>query len=573
MKRSIFYNIFSGYLVITFLLSFIIVFLSIGTVKKYFIDTKAGQLERVANSFRTTFLDFFPNNNIQTNKLIVESLGRDLDARVTLIDNDGTVIIDSEEDASQMENHKSRPEINKALDGYTGQSIRYSKTIKEDMLYVAVPLIKSYKIVGVLRLSLFMKDIRLLINNLRYRIFQTTLVVLLIAVFLAWIFSKRLSIPIKSLSDASKKIAQGNFDTRVIFDSKNELHDLAENFNYMSATIKELILKLSKQKEELETLISSVNAGIVAFGKDDRVFLANSNFNLLVNDHKPREKLIYELIKEPEFLELLKSVRNKKENQTKEIIIGEKVYLCSMTFLSTDISVIAIFNDITAMREMEQLKKELVQNVSHELRTPLSSIRGFMETIEDEKKYNQKYVDIIKNNTVRMINIVNDLLSLTELESKKFRLEKEEISLNEMLTNILKILEPKIADKNIKMKLDIAQDVPQIFADKFKVEQMALNILDNAIKYTEKGEINLEVRKIDNNVLMVFRDTGIGIPKHDIDRIFERFYVVDKSRSRTMGGTGLGLSIVKHIVLLHNGSIDVQSEPGKGTIFNVILPI
>jgi two-component system phosphate regulon sensor histidine kinase PhoR len=226
------------------------------------------------------------------------------------------------------------------------------------------------------------------------------------------------------------------------------------------------------------------------------------------------------------------------------------------------------------MKELERIKRDLVSSVSHELRTPLTSIKGFAETLEEEiDEKNRHYVEIIRRNTDRLINIVRDLLLLSQMEEAGVEIEMEEVDLKGLAENTVRIFDGQLKEKGLALFLEIEPDLPAISADPFKIEQLLINLLDNAIKYTDQGEVRLSLRRDDRKVVIEVRDTGIGMLKSKLSRIFERFYVVDKSRSRKTGGTGLGLSIVKHIVLLHGGEIAVESEPGKGSRFLVRLPL
>jgi two-component system phosphate regulon sensor histidine kinase PhoR len=248
--------------------------------------------------------------------------------------------------------------------------------------------------------------------------------------------------------------------------------------------------------------------------------------------------------------------------------------MCSVSPLEGVEQIVFIFHDITEIKNIERIKKDFVVNVSHELRTPLAAIKGYAETLREEAdaEPSKKYVEIIERNTDRLINIVNDLLLLSSLEEKP-ALELEDIHFNELLENVTKIFDQRLKDKDLSLVKDLRENLPTIHADPFKLEQMLINLLDNAIKYTDRGEITLSADVQDQRVRIRVTDTGIGIPKDDIPRIFERFYVVDKSRSRKYGGTGLGLSIVKHIVLLHHGTINIESGLSKGTTVTVTLPI
>jgi two-component system phosphate regulon sensor histidine kinase PhoR len=247
--------------------------------------------------------------------------------------------------------------------------------------------------------------------------------------------------------------------------------------------------------------------------------------------------------------------------------------MCSVTPLARGEGIVSIFYDITEIKNIERVKKDFVTNVSHELRTPLTAIKGYAETLRNEVDTppGKKYLEIVERNTDRLINIVSDLLLLSSLEEKA-TLELENIDLRGFLDNVIRIFDQRLRDKQLSLVIDVKENLPPIKADLFKLEQMLINLLDNAVKYTDRGEIAVSMDVRDKRVHIQVKDTGIGIPKGDIPRIFERFYVVDKSRSRKFGGTGLGLSIVKHIVLLHHGTINIESVLGKGTSVTVTFP-
>ena len=258
---------------------------------------------------------------------------------------------------------------------------------------------------------------------------------------------------------------------------------------------------------------------------------------------------------------------------SEELELNDRIYLCSATFLEAREETIVIFHDITERKNVEKMKRDFVVNVSHELRTPLTAIKGYVETLEEEvDKKGRRYVEVIKRNTERLIAIVQDLLLLSELEEKE-SLEIEKVNIKEIVENVIRISEHKLKEKKLDFRVNIENDIPPLRADFFKLEQMFVNLIDNAIKYTEKGEISVSAKHDQEKIIIEIKDTGIGIPKEHLNRIFERFYVVDKSRSRKLGGTGLGLSIVKHIVILHKGKIDVESTAGAGTKFTVTLPL
>jgi two-component system phosphate regulon sensor histidine kinase PhoR len=278
-------------------------------------------------------------------------------------------------------------------------------------------------------------------------------------------------------------------------------------------------------------------------------------------------------MRNPRLAELLKKADTEKRNFVEELKLGDRIFMCSVTPLKGGEEIVSIFHDITEIKDIEKIKKDFVINVSHELRTPLTAIKGYAETLRNEVETTpgKKYLEIVERNIDRLINIVSDLLLLSSLEEKTI-LELGNIDLRGFLENVIKIFDQRLKDKQLSLVIDVKENLPPIKGDLFKLEQMLVNLLDNAVKYTDRGEITVSVDVQDKRVRIQVTDTGIGIPKGDIPRIFERFYVVDKSRSRKSGGTGLGLSIVKHIVLLHHGTIDIESALGKGTSVTVTFP-
>jgi two-component system phosphate regulon sensor histidine kinase PhoR len=330
---------------------------------------------------------------------------------------------------------------------------------------------------------------------------------------------------------------------------------------------------LSRRNEELDTIVSSIQEILLVLDKDGRIKLTNESFKKALDNEDVQDKFYWEVMRCPDFSELIKKVMEERKNHIQEIEFRDKNYLCSVTFLSSKEEMVAILYDITELKNLERMKKEFVANISHELRTPLTAIKGFVETLEEEEEIkNVQYLEIIKRHTDRLMNIVNDLLVLSELEQTGSALVIENVNLVSLAENILKVFEQGAKERGIQLKLVAGEDLKTVQADPFKLEQMFINLLDNAIKYTEKGEVSITLTQIDSKSVIEIQDSGIGIPGSHLPRIFERFYVVDKSRSKKLGGTGLGLSIVKHIVLLHGGTIDVESSLGIGTKFTIVLP-
>ena len=573
MKRSFFSKIFIGYLLIIFALSSLILVLSLNTIREFYRDTLTDHLKTLAYTLNSEVAHLLDTGRANQLDGFIKNLGSKIHTRVTIIATDGTVLADSDENTQSMENHSHRPEVVEALQGKTGKSIRFSSTANRDMLYVAVPIEKDGKITGVIRTSLFLKDIDNLLTKLNYHVAWVSLGIVLIALLGALLISNSIVQPIKNLTSAARKVASGDFSVRVFLKTKDELRELADNFNRMNEEMQRMFTELGQQKEELNSIIDSLQEGLLVLDKQGRIIRSNESFRKIIGGQAVEGKIYWEIMRNPRLAELLKKAGGEKRKFMEELTLGDRVFMCSVTPLERGEGIVSIFYDITEIKNIEKVKKDFVINVSHELRTPLTAIKGYAETLRKEVDTapGKKYLEIVERNTDRLINIVNDLLLLSSLEEKAV-LELEDIDLGGFLENVIRIFDQRLKDKQLSLVIDVKENLPPIKADLFKLEQMLVNLLDNAVKYTDRGEITVSMDVHDKRVRIQVRDTGIGIPKDDIPRIFERFYVVDKSRSRKSGGTGLGLSIVKHIVLLHNGTIDIESALGKGTSVTVTLP-
>jgi len=573
MNRSFFGKIFIGYLLIILTLSSLILVFSLNTVREFYRAVLTDNLRNLGYTLNPEVLHFL--NLGRANELdgFIKDLGSKIHTRLTIIATDGRVMADSEEERQSMENHSYRPEVSEALQGKTGKSIRFSSTANKDTLYVAVPLENAGNIIGVIRTSLSLEDIDRLLTKLYYHVVQISLVIILIALLGALLISNSIVRPIKNLISAARKVASGDFSVRVFLKNRDELGELAGSFNRMNAEMQRMFSEIGQQKEELNSIIHSLQEGLLVLDRQGRIIRANESFWKIIGNQGLEGKHYWEAIRSPQMAELLKKAGSERKNYLEEVPLGQRVFICSVAPLKKGEDIVVIFHDITEIKNAEKVKKDFVVNVSHELHTPLTAIKGYAETLLEEvpAEPGKKYIEIIQRNTDRLINIVNDLLMLSSLEEGA-SLELEVIDLRSFIENVVRIFDQRLKDKQLALVVEVKESLPAIKADQFKLEQVVVNLLDNAVKYTERGEIVVSVDIHDQQASIQVRDTGIGIPKDAIPRIFERFYVVDKSRSRKSGGTGLGLSIVKHIVLLHNGAIRVESTPGEGTTFTVTLP-
>jgi two-component system phosphate regulon sensor histidine kinase PhoR len=575
MKRTLFARIFLGYAAVIVFLSLLITGISSDIVKKHIMESEKINLRAYNAVLKPVIAPYFNTKNYAGLEAILKKMKSSGDIRFTLIDHDGKVLADSERDPESMDNHKNRPEVRAAFEGSEGTAVRYSNTLSEDMLYLAEPVSNGKNGAAIiLRSSIPLKDVKILANGLNNGILKALVFALAAAFAAAFLFSRNIYRPIRELADAAKKVAGGDFDTRVIIREKGEMRDLTDNFNFMTSQIKALFGEVTEKKKQLDAVIDAVAEGLIVTDEKGKIVLINKSFLKISGTQCNEGSFYWECLMPAAFNSLIEEGLKKRENAVEQVEIKNRMYLCSENFLEEKKQAAFVLYDITEFKDLERIKKDFVANVSHELRTPLTAIKGFAETLEQETKNPESthYLGIIKNNTERLINIVSDLLTLSQLEQMEKPYENENVDLHELMGNAVKINEQAIMAKGLDISVDIEAGIPVLKGDFFRLEQVFINLIDNAVKYTEKGSIRVKAVKASSNMEISVADTGIGIPSEQLPRIFERFYVVDKSRSRKSGGTGLGLSIVKHIVQLHGGRIIAESEPGKGTVFTVVLP-
>ncbi len=571
--RKLSHKLFLSFFFITLFLSFFIFIFSYGLIKRTYIKELKKHLKDVNFSLMPYVSEFIERKDYKALDEFVKQKGEKIDIRITVIDTSGNVLADSKEDPSLMENHRGRPEISVAFKGETGTSIRYSETVKEEMLYLALPIFKNERIIGVLRTSIFMKDINKLLSDLRKRILLIISIILILSWIISLLISENFSSPLKELLKSFKKLSQGEFNVKILTKRKDEIGELTEGFNDMVSRMEKLFEEIKGERGKLFALISSIPDGILLINKRGEVIFYNEKMKEILKEEIEKGKFYFQVIKVPEFGRMVEEIEQKKGARG-EIEIHGKILFCNLKRIPETDEILAVFHDITELKKLDEIKRELIINISHELKTPLTAIKGFVETLEEEEDIkNRRYIEIIKNHIERLMDIIQKTLFLSELETGEIPLELENINLKELISDIIPIFEKRLKEKKINLKIEIGDNLLEFRADRFKIEQVFINLIDNAVKYTEKGEIRISAERENNNIKIEIQDTGEGIPEEHLLRIFERFYVVNKARDRKKGGAGLGLSIVKHIILLHNGKIDVESEKGKGTRFVITFPV
>lgn len=511
--------------------------------------------------------------------------GERINARVTFVDFDGVVIGESETDYKHMENHGNRKEIKEAIAGKIGKDIRLSKTLQIDFFYIAIPLEQSRIVI---RVSVPLVQLKIIDRIIWYYTIIGILGGLSLTSLLALKFSSSITSPIKQLISVSKEISYGNYSQRVKVNSKDELGQLGETFNKMAEELEKTVVDLTDKNIKMNSIVNSMTEGIVAVDTNNKVILINSIACKLFgisNKSKAIGTNILEVIRNNQINSLLQETIRDNVSKVDEIYIGppEEKYLRIYTnpikpsnSSARNTGGIITVQDITNIKKLEQIRTEFVSNVTHELKTPLTSIRGFVETLRggaiNDKQVADKFLEIIDIEADRLYMLINDILQLSEIESMEEESNIATYKLKSILSDILPILQKAAEKKGVKI-IDEVDESIEITANQNRIKQMLINLIDNAIKYNvENGSIFIKAFRTEGKVVIKVKDTGIGIPEEHLSRIFERFYRVDKGRSRSMGGTGLGLSIVKHIVNLYNGDIKVKSQPGYGTEFTIQLP-
>jgi two-component system phosphate regulon sensor histidine kinase PhoR len=513
--------------------------------------------------------------------------GSDTIVRLTVILPDGRVVGDSKKNPRKMDNHRDRPEIISAYHGDTGNAIRYSNTLKQNMMYVAIPLKGSDRIIGVLRTSIPITAIDTQLRSFQIKITAGGLIVAVLAAVISLLVSRRITRPIEEMKQGAERFAKGELSHRLHPPATKELARLAEGMNEMAAHLDDRIKTVINQRNEYEAVLSSMMEGVIALDRDEKIISINqAALNILsIKEFQSKGRTIQELVRNPGFHRFLHASLDdeKMENEDFEINRENRLIIntrCAPLRDSRDnrIGTLIVLNDVTKIRQLENVRKEFVANASHEIKTPLTAIKGFVEVLQhnvgQDFEQSEKFLGIVMKHVDRLNAVIEDLLSLARLEKigEKDEVQLECIALVNVIRNATQVVQYKADEKEIQLSVTCDPELI-VNVDASIFEQALINLLDNAVTYSpEESRVSVEVTSKAPNLLISIIDQGPGIPKEHLPRLFERFYRVDKARSRKHGGTGLGLAIVKHIVQAHKGKISVDSTQGEGTMFRIALP-
>ncbi len=505
-------------------------------------------------------------------------------ARVTLISPEGNVLGDSEHDPETMENHAGRPEVRQALATGVGTAIRHSATLGRDLCYVALKVDHAGRPGHVLRLAVPLKDLDAAISDLRWRIFGASLVAAFLAMVIAYFFSRSFTRRISRLQAFAEGLVDEGVSGSPLPAGNDEIGALARSLTRMAAQLRELVERLSVESARLEAILASMVEGVLAVDEGLNVTFCNNSFARVAGASVPvREKQpLLELVRDPELQDMLRRVLQTGVSLRERMQVPAaegRTFEVQAAPLATASrrGAIAILHDITELERLERIRKDFVANVSHELRTPLTAIRGYAETLlegaMEDSENRQRFLEIIKAHAIRLNNIASDLLVLSEIEAGGPGAEPERVAVPAALDAALRAVESEARVRGVSILRGTVEDLA-VMGGKVRLEQALINLLDNAVKFNRSGgEVRVQATAgAGATARIAISDNGIGIPSEHLSRIFERFYRVDKARSREVGGTGLGLSIVKHVVERMNGTLEVESQLGKGSSFVVSLP-
>ncbi|MBI3637878.1 MAG: HAMP domain-containing protein [Candidatus Rokubacteria bacterium] len=534
----------------------------------------------------------------------VRRAARPTEARVTLIGRDGAVLADSEvpaADLSRLENHAGRPEVRAAFDDRVGHDLRQSATLGAPLLYVAVPVHAGGQVVGALRLAVPLAVVTASYRALDRVMLVGVLVALGVAVAIALFVAGRVTRPVVEMRAIAARMSDGDFSVRVPVRSPDEIGGLGRALNVMAARLRDKMDDAAQEQAKVAVILDGMVEGVIAVDGHEQILLMNERARAMFGvargsgDRKPflevvRNADLHEIFRDSRALGARAGEGTPEAILTRELALtapaprglaGDRTLQVNAVPLrlgGEGLGAVMVLHDVSELRRLERVRTEFVANVSHELRTPLTAIQGYLETLLggalDERENARAFLEIVARHTERLGRLLADLTDLSNIELGRVTLHRAAVDIAEVVESVLAIMQPRAQARDVALTAALPPDLPAAHADHDRVAQILINLVDNAVKYTpEGGQVTVSARGASGrDVEVTVADTGIGIPAADLPRITERFYRVDRARSRELGGTGLGLAIVKHLVVAHGGELTIASEVGRGTTVRITLP-
>jgi two-component system phosphate regulon sensor histidine kinase PhoR len=530
----------------------------------------------------------FANIGHQTQNQIqqtVEQIGRRIDTRITLLTKDGVVIADSEFSSEKMDNHRYRPEIIAANKSEIGQSQRYSRTLQKPMLYVAVSAIASDSNLGYIRTALSTERIDEEINYLRRVIIIAASITGLIALFIGYWLAMSFARPLRQMTLIANNYAHGRYHLRIPSHRRDEIGDLARSLNQMADISAQRFDIIKTERDQLSTILKSMTEGVITVTSEGLITHVNAAACRMLRTSS--ERCLGQLLKhidrsknlDQAFMQCQQQQSSVEQTIQLDGYTFARHYRLHVTLLkqSHQAGAILVLQDITDVQRIDKMRADFVANASHELKTPITAIRGFAETLIESETIDhtisQRFMRKIHGQSIRLSDLVSDLLALSRLESND-KAFNTQVDLTQVVQRVCANLQAVAQSHKVVLELEIEGGQMTLLGDDNALGQMATNLIDNAIKYTaEMGTVTVQIKAQSGLAVLTVRDNGLGIDEANQERVFERFYRVNKARSQSLGGTGLGLAIVKHIVQNHRGHLHLKSKLNHGSTFTVEIPL
>jgi two-component system phosphate regulon sensor histidine kinase PhoR len=521
----------------------------------------------------------------------VSRVARPTGARVTLIAADGRVVGESDrrsEDLPRLDNHRGRPEVRTALEGRLGRDLRRSATVDAPLLYVAWPVRDAGRVIGVLRLALPLSAVTASYASLHQVMLAGGGVALLVALGIGIFVAGRVTRPVVDMQSIARQMSEGNFLVRAPSRSTDEIGTLGRSLNVLAARLREKVQDLDQERAKVTAILDGMVEGVVAVDGHEHVLVMNERARAIfgLGAMRGERKPFLEVIRNVELHELFRDSRAGSPGCVlrREVRLAApagrvlEVQALPLALGGDEWGLVMVLHDVTELRRLEDVRTEFVANVSHELRTPLTAIHGYLETLLEgaleEPEHARKFLEIVFRHTERLGRLISDLAELSNIELGRITLALAPTPLGEVVDSVVAIIGPRAARGGVRLASAVPPGLVAVTADHDRLVQILINLVDNAVKYTPRGgDVRIGAEPIaGDRVEVTVTDTGIGIPRSDLPRITERFYRVDKARSRELGGTGLGLAIVRHLVLAHGGELAIESEVEQGTTVRFTLP-
>ena len=587
-RKRLIWKLYPSYLLVVLVALAAVSWYASTAVRTYFRGSTRTSLQQTGSMLGYMLSKRWPPESSAALQERVREIGDRTSMRITVMNLQGTVLAESRKELP-LEDHSNRPEFQQAVKEGLGISTRYSNTLRQNMMYVAQAFYMDGDMAGVIRTSKSLIRLNQTLQRIYHRLFLGGLVVAVLAAGVSFVIASRITAPLRDMRGVAERLAGGDFRAHMRIPESQELAEVATAVNTMAQELHHRMEAVVRNRNELQAILASMAEGVLAVNADEVIIRVNEAAcrMLAVNQKQARGRLVQEVVRNSHLLELVHNALEQAAPVQSQILFHqgiEETYLQVRAHqLRTEsgerLGVVVVLNDVTRLKRLENLRREFAANVSHELRTPVTSIKGFVETLLDgaleDPPDARKFLNIILTQADRLNTLIRDLMLLSRIEddAESGELATQTVSLRPRLENAVDTRLHKVRDKNIELEIQCPQDL-RVTVHAVLFEQAVANLVDNAVNYSNPGTRVLVTGHRDGDEICVsVSDEGCGIAPSHVKRLFERFYRVDKARSRELGGTGLGLAIVKHVMQAHGGHISVDSTPGEGSTFTIHLPV